>query len=366
MTPYSQPIFTLDARDNVMLEVMRDYFKVNSGVMHREIQGMHVETQHVLAQKGISYTELKSALVPATDRNEAGFIFDSQKIESSWYGYEVAKILLPLLDKRSTQSVLCGDLLGHNQEVIFDILNEFMVLARSFEFVHGTLLYCVYLNNLSTAVLQKLHEQLTAFPAYLGYLPATFQTRAKTYLSTTLVHSFVKHRDIIIMGHEDDRSNKEDVNMQSYPFEDFGYRVRSLQLNYFGLFLGFKIERAVYPGFEVDTEMSLNSVSRQIMPLNDCMVQLDEAKHEYLKNEKLGKLQKAGIATLERQELATLIKTKIAASYIYNMAFLEKHNVTKFNLIVEVPRQDGGYPTRLLAALEYRPTDKTLRVITLH
>ena len=252
-------IFTLDARDNGMLEVMRDYFELDSDIVHREIHAMHVETQRVLAKKGVPYAELKPALVPATNRNEAGFIFDSRETGSVWYGYEVAKTMLPLLDRRTTQSVLCGDLLGKNQEVIFEVLNEFMVLARSFEFIHGTLLYCVYLNNLSDAALQRLHKHLVAWPAYLGYIPATFQTRAKTYLSTTLAHSFLKYRDVVVMGHEDDCSNDENVNMTGYPYEDFGYQVRSLQSCYFGLFLGFKIERVVYRGLEVDTEMSLNA-----------------------------------------------------------------------------------------------------------
>src|SRR5450759_4575498 len=107
LKPYSQPIFTLNARGNIMLEVMRDYFKLNSDVMHREIQGMHMETQRVLATKGIPYAQLKAALVPAADRNEAGFIFDSQQVESNSYGAEVAKAILPLLDRRTTQSVLC-------------------------------------------------------------------------------------------------------------------------------------------------------------------------------------------------------------------------------------------------------------------
>jgi hypothetical protein len=366
MKPYSQPIFTLNARGNIMLEVMRDYFDLTSDVMHREIQSMHVATQDVLATKGAPYAQLKSALVPAADKNEAGFIFDSRLIESSWYGAEVAKAILPLLDKRSTQSILCGDLLGNNQDLIFSVLDEFLVPARSFKFVHGTLLYCVYINNLSDAALQTLSHRLTAFPAYVGYIPTTFQTRGKTYLSTTLVNAFLKCRDLVIMGHEDDRSNGENVNMIGYPFEEYGYRVCSLQSSYFDLFLSYKVERAVYPGFETDTEMSLNAVSRHVIPLKDCMVQLEYAKHEYLKSEKAGKLQKAGIEDLSCDELTTLIKEKITANYIYNLAFLEEHNVIKFNLILEVPKCDGGYPTRLVVALEYKPNEKILRVLTLH
>ena len=365
MKSYTQQIFTLEARSNAMLEVMRDRYQLDSAAMHREIQHLHLEAIKALEKKRIPYSELKSALIPKTDRHEAGFIFDSREIESDWYGREVSRQVLPLLDHRSTQSVLCGDLLGHNQQVIFNILNESMVLARSFEFVHGTLLYCVYINHLSDAALQRLHEGLSKFHAYLGYLPATYQTRGKTYLSTTLVRSFLKYGRTVLMGHEDDRSDDENINMIGFPFEDFGYEIRSLRTTHFDLFLSFKVERAVYPGFEVDTELSLNAVSQKIIPLQDCNLQLDDRKFGYLKSRKFGKLRKAGLDQLDREQLAELIKNKIAASYIYNLTFLNQYNVIMFNVIIEVPDPRGGHPTRFVAALEYKPDAKVLQVITL-
>jgi len=359
-------IFTLNARGHVMLEVMRDHFKLSSQRLRAEIQGMHHSMIEALAAKGIEYTDLRSALVPTADRHEAGFLFDSTAIESSWYGRAVMRQVLPLLDKRTTQSVLCGDLLGEDQRLIFEILDESLVLSRSFEFRHGTLLYCVYVNNLSDAALRRLHEQLATFPPYLGYIPATFESRAKTYLSTTLVNTFLKNGQRVIMGHEDDRSNDENVNMAGYPFEEFGYKIFSLQGTYVDGFLSFKIERAVYKGFEVDTEMALNAISDQILPLQDFIVVLDEAKHGYLLTKKLGKLQKAGIAELDRERIGSLIKSKIAANYIYNLVYLQEHDVMKFNLMIEVDRNDGGHQTRITAAMEYMPEEKALRVITLH
>lgn len=366
MNPYDQSIFTLNARGNVMLEVMRDHFKLTTAVMHREIQEMHIATRKALQSKGIAYEQLRSGLVPIADRHEAAFIFDSQCIDSSWYGLEVAKATIPLFDKRSTHSVLCGDLIGKDQHLIFDILQESLVLARSFTFVHGTALYCLYINNLSDSALKAFHEALCKFQPYVGFIPGTFASRAKTYLSSILVNTYLKHGSAIITGHEDDRPNEEDVNLVGYPFEDFGYRVMSLQSRYFDLFLGYKIERPVFPGFEVDTEMSLNAVSATVLPIDDFTVELEEAKHNYLKSEKFGKLEKAGIAEMERDDLAQLIRAKISASYIYNLSYLADHNVIKFNVMLEVPRIDGGYPTRILAALEYQPAEKNLRVITLH
>lgn len=196
-------------------------------------------------------------------------------VTSSWYGPEVMRQVLPSLGPRSTQSLLHGDLVG-NDEHIFEILLESIVLSRSFVFRHAKLLFCVYLNNLSDTVLQRLHQKLTAFPPYLGYIPATFGSRAKTYLSTALSNAFLKNRNRVIMGHEDDRSDEANVNGLGYPFES-GYEVSSLRATYFGVFLSFKIERPLYKGFEVDTEMALNAISNQILPLTDFTVVLDEA-----------------------------------------------------------------------------------------
>jgi hypothetical protein len=366
MTNTEQPIFTLDARGHVMLEVMREYFKLTPEDMHREIQRMHAITQEVLHSKGVAYQQLRSGLVPTADRHEAAFLFDSRCIDSSWYGLEVEKAILPLYDKRSTHSVKCGDLVGKDQEFIFDILKESLVLVRPFTYVHGTSIYCVYVNNLSTHALNAMDEALREFSPYIGYIPTTFSSRAKIYLSSILINAYLKHGKTIIMGHEDDRPNEENVNMVSYPFEDFGYHVASLQSSYFDLFLGYKIERPVFPGFEVDTEMSLNAVSPIVLPIEDFSVELKEAKHNYLKSQKIGKLEKAGIAGMMRDELAQLIRNKVNASYIYNLSYLSQHQVIKFNVMLEIARSDGGYPTRVLAALEYQPTKKNLRVITLH
>jgi len=47
------------------------------------------------------------------------------------------------------------------------------------------------------------------------------------------------------------------------------------------------------------------------------------------------------------------------------MVYSPEHEVRKFNIMLEVDREDGGYPTRLTAALEYLPKERLLRVITL-
>jgi len=180
------------------------------------------------------------------------------------------------------------------------------------------------------------------------------------------MNAFVKNRMQIIMGHEDDRPNGENVNLIGYSFEKYGYREFSLQARYFDLFLSFKIERAVYKGFEGDTEFALNAIASRVLPLGGFDVVLDEEKHKHLLTKKGGKFRKAGIVEFERERIASLIKSKIEANYIYNLVHLEEHGVVKFNLMIEVDRADGGYPTRLMASLEYKPEERVLRVITLY
>ncbi|PKM31095.1 MAG: hypothetical protein CVV07_02735 [Gammaproteobacteria bacterium HGW-Gammaproteobacteria-11] len=186
-------IHTIDARGHIMLETMRDYFGLSPSEMLREIQGMVTTTEDVLSAKGIKYQDLRSALVPRTDRHEAGFIFDSQDIESCWYGLDVMEQLLPLLDIKSNHSVQCGDLIGNDQQFILSVLEESLVLAREFEFIHGTALYCVYINNLSESALERIHKSLSQFKPYVGFIPGTFSSRARIYLSTILSNSFLKH-----------------------------------------------------------------------------------------------------------------------------------------------------------------------------
>jgi hypothetical protein len=243
-------IFTLNARGNVFLEVISDHFKISQPRMMAEIQSMFRSTVRDLGKSGIDYAKLKTALVPSLDRHEAGFIFDSTATDTCSYGAEVMSHVLPLLGLESTQSVLVGDLIASNdaQEFVFSLLQHWLVRVRSFEYKHSTLLYCVYITNLTDASLKRIHEGLQSFAAYLGFIPTTYSSPAKTYLSTTLVNMFLRRERVILLAHEDDRSNDENINITLFPFEEAGYQIRSIQQHDFSHFLSYKIERATYPG----------------------------------------------------------------------------------------------------------------------
>lgn len=359
------PIHTVNSRSHVMLEILRDHYGIAGSRMKNEIQQMHGELIEILSAKRIDYAGFRSALVPSMDKEEAIFIFDSSAIGSGLYGQEIFDQLLPLLESRSTQSILVGDLLGDDQRLIYEILRESLVLARSFTFKHSTLLYGVYINNLSSAARERINLGLISYSGYLGYIPTTFQSRAKIYASTTMAGFLLKKGQTFIMAHEDGRPNSENINITFYNLEQHGYKVASLQSYYFSIFLSYKIERPVFNIDTTDIEIALNSISNDVQSFEEFDVVLDEAKHGYLINNKLGKLKKAGFDEADRTQIENLIKAKVCNSYIYNLAYLEKYGVMKFNILLELERT-GGHPTRMTASLEYMPNQKLLRVITLY
>jgi hypothetical protein len=134
---------------------------------------------------------------------------------------------------------------------------------------------------------------------------------------------------------------------------------------YYGPFLSYKIESGMSDAFPEDVRMSLNAIHEDVMALGDFGVEIEDAKFGYLQANKLDKLRTAGAGGMTREELQAVIAQKVAANYIYNLTLLPEHDVVKFNVMVEIPHRDAGYPARLVAALEYMPERKRLRLITL-
>ncbi|MBK8569874.1 MAG: hypothetical protein IPN81_07755 [Nitrosomonadales bacterium] len=91
-----------------MLEVMRDHFGITEPCMRREIQGLHKELIKILGSKGIKYENLRAALVPVMDRQDAAFIFDSTAFDPGHYGRETFMHILLLLEPRATQKYIGG------------------------------------------------------------------------------------------------------------------------------------------------------------------------------------------------------------------------------------------------------------------
>lgn len=362
-----EPIFCIDARNNILLETLQGYFNLDTKQIFDEINRMFTEMISVLSSKNIKYENLKSALIPRPDRNEIVFVFDTLKIESAWYGNEVFKNIIPLFDKKSNHSVLCGDFLGNysSQERLFKEFTNSLTKVRQYKYQHSSQYFFVYINNLSDEMYNNFNQSLLIYEPYIGYIELNYASFIKTYISTILTNCFIKHNNIILTSHEDDRDNTEDVNMTGYPFEKYGYSCKSMQSMLYSVFLSYKIERNVYKGFESDTLFSLNAITSNVLSLDNFKIVINEGKLKYLKENKSGKLKKATLIDFDKTELETLIKNKINSNYIYNMVYLDEHDTLKFNMVIETVTSDTKEKVKLTLALEYIPKNNELRLITM-
>jgi hypothetical protein len=364
--PDKVTIYTLEARGNVLLESLAQHYRLGHKELQKQILDLYSMTRDALLLKGIDYDSLKPALVPNASRYETGFIFDTRSITSGWYGRPVLDLFVPLLDPKATQSVLWGDIQGTNPTMVLPILRQVIRPGPvRLEGIHPSQLFCMYVTNITQTKMQEMHEALAGRVAYVGYIPATHFSHGNAILSTSwLARAFLKHGNTFIVSHPDDVPNTEDENPLGCDFSHLGYAVRSIQEACCGVFLTHKIERPVFDGFESDTFMALTAIAPSVVPLEDCEVLVEDAKHTYLQTEKQGSLKRAALLDATNKELAASIKDRVSASYIYNMTYMPKYNVAKFNLILEYPVKSEV--VRLTAVLEYRPSDRVLRVITLY
>jgi hypothetical protein len=357
-------VHTLDARNNVMLEVMRDYFKLSPERMRREIQGIARATSALLARKGVDYGALRTALVPQQDRQEAALLFNIDFKASGSYSYPVHQRLLGLFNRQSSHSVLHGDITDKQGWGAFEEADRNLVRVgrRSFE---SGMLYAVYVNNLTDQMLADIHRGMEDYPLYIGYVDTTFGSTFKVSLSTQLIHAYVQYRGMTIGQHEDDRHEDENVDLVGLGLDEGGYKMRSVPSTQFMLLLSYKIERPVVEGFETDTEFSLNAISATALPLENCEIEIDPRKFEYLSTKKAKSLEGLGLLGGHVDQLKAMIQERIGANYIYSMVHDDAHGVSRFNIMIEARPADTGRWFRALAGLEYKPEEKRLRLITL-
>lgn len=367
MTIDFRPIHTLNARGHGMLEVVRDRFTTSPAQMMAEIHAIRGDVEAALALKQIRYDDLRSALVPDPRRREIALVFESAVFGDSDYGRAAFECYMPLFDERSDHSVLDGDYLTHRTEdgpFLAEAFMEAVRAVRPVTYRHSTQFYLVYINNLTDAMVERFDGGLRTTPAYVGYADMTFGSTFKFLASTMLPLAFIKKGRTILAGHEDDLPNDKDWNLIGWPFARFGYTIRSIQSYLIGTLLTFKIERPVFDPLDTDTQISLNAISAAPLPFTNFAIEVEETKLGYLKQAKAGSLAKAVLSNVTTAELQRLIAERINQSYIYRLYYREESNVATFNIIIELPGSSG--PVRLLASLEYKETERTLRLVTLY
>lgn len=361
-------IHTFDAREYVMWEVMQNSLKLSQEDMHKAIREQYDILQNELNLKNIKYSNLKNVLTPQKDRYEICLVFDTLNMTEAWYGLPIYKRVLPILAKLSNHSVSMGDLVGsnENQYLLRDLFFKEIKNAKETTFRNSVQYYLIYINNLSDAMVSQITAEIHEYDYYVGYFDFTFNSLLKTYVSGVIGQHFLIYNKQVIVKNPEDVITKENRNFDLYPYEENGFNVISISNTNYESFLSYKIEREVIANFDQDNILGLNSISAKVNSMQGINIQIDEAKIEYLKREKMESLGRLKLASFTKHTIENSIKEKILSNYFFNFEFMEDYQIVKFNTMLEFSALETGEIIKILVSLEYKYNDNILRVITMY
>lgn len=358
-------IYTLNARDNIKLQMMKQAFELNSKEIMKLINSDFEKTKSVLSDKGISYEELGSVLTPPhkSNRKEIVLCFDTSIIADCWYGNDIIKNILPYISKKRCHALFQGDFCVNSKinQYAFGCLRENISLIRNFSTSYCPQYFLVYINNVIEEEIACLVKGLESYEAFIGYGNMTYSNSLKDLLAYYLGQFCIQIKDKILLSHEDDRSNNEDINLIGYNYKKFGFSYFSIQSYYYMNYLEYKIESQIVD--KADLIFSLNAISDTPEEYEAYHIIVDENKFEYIKNKNIALMKLTGIGKMQLEEFVLFLEEKIKQGYIYNLE-INTYQVTKFNTKIEC-RTSSGETGRILASFEYNTTNKNLRLLNL-
>ena len=367
-------IYTFNAKDNVMYPVIKSIFQLSDKAVYKTIQDEFSVLQKRLLCKKVSYEKLKGALVPNQDADmfEICLVIDSIQIADYNYGGTVFNALLPLLDKNSTYSILCGDYIDNSgtmdtsfQYYLKAALDEVLNRCNGSRYQHSSQYFLIYFNRLTGNQREIIVEGLLKYPWFTGFADVTHESLFKSYISFILVHAFIKQGKQIIASHSSDYSDEENINMIGYPFEENGFSFVSISEESFMPFLSYKIE-SILPD-EDDVSFSLNALFPKFDSVKKLKFVISDKKwYEYLTSAEEDKkgilLRTIGYGPDDRDAFIRDIYKKICASYIYNLRQNDYGDLL-FNVCVDLPTVNGNF-RKTLIALKYYPNSGEISIVT--
>lgn len=276
-------IYTFDNKNFLLYPVMKSYFELDDFAIYNIIQNEFKKLQSQLNLKNIIYKELKGALIPNQDKNkrEICFIIDTTILNKSNYGYYIFKKLIPLLDKDSTYSILYGDyvdfLYKYNNEsqiILENALNEVIERCHQSNYQYSNQYFLIYFNRLTKAQHQKIVDGLLDFSWFTGFADISHMSMFKTYISNILISLCIKNKRKVIMSHSFEYANEENINECGFPFENNGFKVLSINSDFYQSFLSYKIE-SVLPDKE-DISFSLNALFPKFISTQQIRLQISD------------------------------------------------------------------------------------------
>ena len=337
-------IYTLNARDYILYPVAKSCLQLSDDDVHTMILEDFALLKRRLKMKDISYEKLKRALIPNqdVDKNEICLVFDTEKIDSSSYGYQIFENLIPLFDKESTYSIIVGDYVddlrgvSNSQIILRDVLDEVIVKYGKSRYIHSNQYFLVYINSISAGQLDTIIVGLSKHDWFYGVAKINHMSKFKTYISTILPPLCIKNRNHIITRHTTDCADDENMKLYDYPFEYSGFKVSSINEDSYSSFLCYKIE-SILPD-EEDIGFSFNAILPKFDSVRKLKLDILDAKWGYVTNASSGKgelLRVLGYVDGNKEKFLRDIYKEICQNYIYNLR-MNEYGDAMFNVCIEL------------------------------
>ncbi len=262
-----------------------------------------------------------------------------------------------MLDQKSNNAVLVGDLIGGRDGLSAALHDIGRIVGR----MPPSTIYVIYLNNLTESQSESISRSLVKHPAFIGSVNATRHSAFKDAASECLVHAYLKVGRKMICKSPDVVSAISSSNMPGLTLDAFGFTSVAVPDIPGMMFLDYKIERRPKLDDRMDRNYSYLAILPREEPIESLQVHIDDAKHDYLRREKIGSLERVGLSTCSAEVLARLIRDRLCLSYIYDLGLSTDGSVAKFAVLAEL---DNG--SRFLCALKQSVDDPVLRVVTLY
>lgn len=365
-------IFSINAKSNVLLPVVKETFDMSEKDIYQLIQKEHQKLTERLKIKNIDYYLLKKALIPNQEdkRHELCLVIDTQLIEESCYGYYIFKYLLPCLDSESTYSILAGDyidIMSGNyesqfmlREMLFSALND----INKSSYINSQQYFLIYFNSITEQQVQNIIAKLERFDWFFGFSYLDNDSPFKSYISLILGSICIKHKKNIIASHPCDYGDNENINIKSYPYKENGFNFVSINEESFEVFLSYKIESLIND--KDDEGFSFNALFPKFDSIKKLKLNVSDDKFGYLCSDKTGKkgiLKSIGYDINQKQNFENDVYQKICKKYIYNLN-LNEYGIYKFNVCVDFSTQNGNL-RKTTIALKYFSDTGVIELITI-
>ena len=366
-------IYTFDAKDFLLYPVMKSCFGLSDDDVYEAIQEGFQRLLKQLDMKKISYKSLKRALIPNQQKGrfETCFVIDSAQIDCDDYGNYVFEKLIPLLDKESTYSILCGDYVdflckyqsGSQQQLRYE-MNKVLTRCHESEYRNSSQYFFVYINRLTGNQRLKIVEGLYPYKWFTGFADVTHKSTFKSYISNILVKVCIKNKNTVIMPHPTDCLDEDNMNTRGFPFEENGFKLVSINDDSYSAFLSYKIESEIPD--EEDVGFSFNALFPKFDSFEKIELQISEDRwNKYLTDKENGKgriIEDLGYGSIDNERFKKEVFKQICANYIYEINKNE-YGALMFNVCVELPTIHN-HIRKTTIGLKYYPDTGVIEIVT--